>query len=41
MVRERGPRRRVAYALLSAAVFFKKYVESLEKLGRSLMEDQK
>lgn len=41
MVRERDPRRRVAFALLSAAVFFKKYANSLEKLGRHLMEEQK
>lgn len=41
MVRERDSRRRTAYALLSAAVFFKKYVESLEKLAQNLMGDRK
>lgn len=38
MVRERDPRKRAAYALLSGAVFFKRYADSIEKLARELLE---
>ena len=39
MVRERDPVKRAAYALLSGAVFFRKYAETIEKLGRELLEE--
>jgi hypothetical protein len=41
MVRERDPRKRAGYMLLSGAVFFKKYAESIDKLGRKLLEEHK
>ena len=41
MVRERDPRKRAAYALLSGAMFFRKYADGIEKLARGLLEDHK
>lgn len=41
MVRERDPRKRAGYMLRSSAVFFKKYAESIDNLGRELLEKRK
>lgn len=41
MKRERDPRKRAGYMLRSGAVFFQKYAESIDKLGRELLEDHK
>ncbi|HEX5423905.1 MAG TPA: hypothetical protein VFW94_10175 [Candidatus Acidoferrales bacterium] len=41
MTRERDSTKRTAYALLSAAVFFRKYAESLDKLAKELLERDK
>lgn len=41
MVRERDPRKRVAYALLARAAFLEKEVESMKRFAELLLEEHK